>query len=371
MSFGQELQELKSLPRSYPFVSLYLDVGHNEKSAEQMRVYARTQLRHAVAGARNARERSYLESDAKHITAYLEDVIHARVERKAQGLGIFACAPQKIFRVVSSPEPFPAQMYVADGPHLGPLQSTNGNKHLLACLVDSRSARILEIGAGVVQEQAEIHSEVPRRHHQGGWSQMRYQRHIEDHIGHHHREVALALGHLSDRHPQAPVVLAGPEKIVTTFHSYLPERVQKRVLTDLPVSLKADERELVERILDSYESTEESRHEKEVERQLGDAMSPSRGVRGIESVLQAANEHAIWHLFVPADFEARGWHCTSCGALGCHVPLSCGFCGGVVESTDVRDMLIAKVLASGGEVSTLPAGREVTLGIAARLRFRP
>jgi peptide subunit release factor 1 (eRF1) len=371
MTFTQELQELKSLPHTYPFVSLYVDVGHNEKSAEEMRVYARTQLRHAVAGARSARERTFLETDARHIIAYLEDVIHARVERKARGLGIFACAPHKVLHVVSSPEPFPAQLHVGDGPHLRPLESNNGNKHVLACLVDSQSARILEIGAGSIQEQAEIHNEVQRRHPHGGWSQTRFQRRVDDQIEHHHREVATALTHLSDRNPAVGVVLAGPETIVGGFREHLPERLQKRVLVDLPVSLKAHDRELVQRILDEHARTEESRFEVELEQQLEDAMSPVRGCRGVDDVLRAANEHAIRRLFVPADFNPRGWRCTSCGALGRQVPLSCSFCGGVVESSDVRDTLIAKVLASGGEVTTLPNGRSVTRGIVALLRFRP
>ena len=371
MTYTQELQELKSLPHAYPFVSLYLDVGHNEKSAEEMRVYARTQLRHAVAGARSARERSFLETDARHIIAYLEDVIHARVERKARGLGIFACAPHKVLHVVSSPDPFQAQLHIGEGPHLHPLESSNGSKHILACLVDSRSARILEIGAGSVHEQAEIHNDVPPRRHQDGWSQTRFQRRVDGLVEQHQREVASALTHLSDRNPGIAIVLAGPESIVAGFRGHLPERLQKRVLADLPVSLKAHDRELVQRILDEHARSEETRFEAELEHQLEDAMSPARGARGIDDVLRAANEHAIRRLFVTADFDPRGWRCTSCGALGSHVPLSCSFCGGVVESTDLRDELIAKVLSSGGEVTTLPAGRPVTRGIVALLRFRP
>ncbi|UCE01339.1 MAG: hypothetical protein JSW67_08525 [Candidatus Latescibacterota bacterium] len=371
MPYTRELRDLQSLPPTYPFLSVYLDIGHNEESAEAMRVFVRGQLRHALTDARRTRDRNYIDTDGRHVLAYLEDVIHARVERKSQGVALFACARQKVFHVVGSSEPFRSTFVVSDRPYLDPLQSvTSGAPRVLACLVDSRSARILELGAGSIQPQAEIHNDVMRRHHQGGWSQMRFQRRVDDQVDHHHREVASALTQLSDREPALAVVIAGPEKVVTAFRAYLPERVVQRVVVGLPVSLKAQEREIVGRILASFERGEERRNELELERQLDDALSPTRGARGTAEVLQAANEHAIRRLYVSSDFDARGWRCTGCSSMGTHVPLSCPFCAGIVESTDVRGELITKVLASGGEVAAVPASLQMQTGVAALLRYR-
>ncbi|MFQ5601087.1 MAG: Vms1/Ankzf1 family peptidyl-tRNA hydrolase [Candidatus Krumholzibacteriia bacterium] len=370
MPFTRELRELQAIPPTYPFVSVYLTVGHNEESAEAMRVFVRTRFRQALSEARNARERAHLETDARHVSAFLEDVIHARVERKSQGLAIFACAKRKIFQVVGSVEPFQNLLVVSERPVLEPLKASNGGHRILACLVDSRSARILELGPGNVQAQAEIQSDVRRRHRQGGWSQMRFQHHVDDQIDHHHREVATALTNLSDREPQLPVVLAGPEKVVASFRAHLPDRVRQRIVVGLPIALKSHERDIVERVLASFQRGEESRHEQELERQLDEALAPSRGARGIEDVLHAANEHAIRRLFVNSEFDERGWRCKGCGALGSQVPLTCSFCGGSVESTDVRPELISKVLASGGEVAAFPAGRHLQHGVVALLRYR-
>jgi peptide chain release factor subunit 1 len=371
MAFTRELRDLQTIPPTYPFLSVYLDVGHNDESAEAMRVFVRGRLRQALAEERSTRDRNYLDTDGRHVLAYLEDVIHARVERKALGVALFACARQKVFQVVGSNEPFRSNFIVSDRPYLDPLKSGLGSTpRVLACLVDSRTARILELGAGSVQPQAEIHSAVMRRHHQGGWSQMRFQRHVDDQIDHHHREVAAALTHLSDREPALAVVIGGPEKVVAAFRAYVPERVQQRIAVGMPLSLKSQEREIVSRVLESFERGEEERNERELERQLDDALSPARGARGTGEVLQAANEHAIRRLYVSSDFEARGWRCSCCGSLGTYVPLSCPFCAGTVESTDVRPELITKVLASGGEVAAVPTSLKMQTGVAALLRYR-
>ena len=369
MPFIRELQELQSIHPAYPFLSVYLDVGHSEESAESMRVFVKTRLRQAHTDAPTTRDRSLLETDGRHVMAYLEDVIHARVERKSQGLAVFACARQKLFQVVSSPEPFGSTFIVSDRPYLEPLRTRGGaSPRVIACLVDSRSARIVELGADGVHPQAEIQNDIGRRHHQGGWSQMRFQRHADDRIDHHYREVAAVLTHLSDRDPQIPVVIAGPEPVVAAVRAHLPERVQPRIVAGLPMSLKLHEREIVERILETYSRGEEERQERELARQIEDALSPTRGARGTEEVLQAANEHAIRRLFLDSEYEARGWRCTSCGALGSHVPLMCPFCAGTVEGTDLRPALIAKVVGNGGEVAGLPQGLDLRVGALALLR---
>ncbi len=368
MLFTRELRELEAVPPAHPFLSVYLDVGHNEASSEAMRVFVRSRLRQAQSEAHGARERTLLETDGRHVLAYLEDVIHARVERRSLGLALFACARQKLFQVVGSPTPFANAFVVAERPFLEPLKAEENAQRVLACLVDSRSGRILEIGAGTVQVQTEIQSDVQRRHHQGGWSQMRFQRHVDEQIEHHHREVAAALTHLSDREPRLPVVLAGPETVVSSFRALLPERIAQRVIVGMPMALKSQEQEIVGRILNGLEQDEEERHERELERQIAEALSPVRGARGTDEVLHAANTHAVRRLFVASRYDARGWRCASCGALGTNVPLSCPFCRGTVGTMDMRPELISKVLASGGEVSALPVTRNLQHGVVALLR---
>ena len=371
MPFSRELQELASLEPAFPFISIYLDVQRNGDAAEAMRIFVKSRLREELALARGAREREQLETEMRRALAFLEDVIHGRAERGRQGLAVFACEARKLFRVIGSDVPFENRLVAADRPHLEPLRSAAAlPKRLLACLVDSRSARILELGPASVQVQAQVQSDVQRRHHQGGWSQTRFQRHIDDQIEHHHKEAAAALTHLSDADSRLPIVLAGPETVVSAFRNHLPERVCARVIVDLPVALKGDERKAIERILQSFERGEEKKHLDEVTRRVDEALAPARGVQGLDAVLRTVNERALLQLFLAADFGVRGWKCAGCGALGVEMPSECPYCARPVTHAELRPHLIQGVLEGKGDVAVLPPGRRVKDGILGLLRFR-
>jgi len=368
MPFVDELQQLESAPSGYPFISLYLDVGHDEKSAEKMRVFTRHHLRQAVSEAVGARERSRLEVDARHITAYLEDVIHARVNRTSHGLGIFACSGQKFFQVVSSREPFPSQIHVGERPHLQPLRDrAQGQKRLLVVLVDEHQQRIVEMGLGAHPEHSS-HHEVTK-HANGGWSHLRFWRHVALQSPEAVQELADVVVRLTDEFPGAAVLFSGTEVLQQKLRQHLPARTVTRILETLPASLSAAESRTLGRIVENVLHMAEHDLEAQVGPELQSAMSPHRGARGVEEVLRSSNAHAVRAVFLGDTFDARGWRCTSCGALGAFVHLRCSYCGGNVESIDLRGELEAKVLASGGMVGILPRERPLTHPVLASLRY--
>jgi peptide subunit release factor 1 (eRF1) len=371
MLSARQLQELESFEPCHPFVSLYLDVQHGDDTAETLRVFVRARFREEVARAGNKRTREYLEESARRITASLEDVIHGHEQRGCRGLAVFHCAPRKLYHTAGSQVPFENALIVAEGPQLEPLRAQIGQlPRVLACLVDSRSARIFELGPGSLQLQAELRSEMPRRHSPSGWSLMRFQRQAAAHLEHHEIETAAVLAQLSDREPSVPVVLAGSEKIVASFRKHLPERVRTRVAAGLPVSLKAQERAIVDRILEGYEREGTEKHQREIEQRAEEALAPGRGAQGVDAVLDAANERAVRYLFLSPGFEALGARCKSCGALAKHALVECSYCSEEVSPSPLRSELIRNVLVSGGEVLTLPARFDVRDGVMALLRHR-
>jgi len=369
MPFVDELQELEAVPTGYPFISLYLDVGHNEESAEEMRVFTRNQLRQALAGANGARERSRLETDARHITAYLEDVIHARINRQSQGLGIFACAGQKYFQVISSPEPFPSQLHVGDRPHLQPLRDrAKVQKRLLAVYLDHLEQRIVELGVGSQKDLQGVHRKV-KKHSRGGWSHLLYRQSVVSRKRVDVAGIARVLSRLADETHNTPIVLMGDEVHRKAFREALPARIAGRVLDVLPSVLPEGERQALEAALENVRFMAPHDLDAQMEPELESAMSPHRGARGVSEVLRAANAHSIRTLFVPGDLAERGWRCNSCGSLGTVVRLQCNYCGGNVESIDLGPELESKVLTGGGTVYVVPQGRNVSRGVVASLRY--
>lgn len=370
MPFVDELQELESILPSYPFVSLYLDVGHSEKSAEEMRVFTRNQLRQALAETPGGRERNRLEKDSRHITAYLEDVIHARVQRKAQGIGIFSCVSQKYFQVVSSADPFPSQLHIGDRPHLQPLRErAQGLKQILAILLGANETRILELGPGQRVQRHNVHQDGTRKHSGKGWSQLRF-RSCGDVDGETFtKEVARVLTYLSDQAPRVPVLVRGLDRSRKMLRDWLPARMLSRLVDTFPAAFSAKEHSTLQGILKNEYQMDAAGRDPQMESRLESAMAPNRGARGIAEVLRAANAHSVSSLFAPEDFDERGWKCRSCGALGAFVRLSCNYCGGNIESTDLRPDLEAKVLRGGGVVYAVPTSRNLTRGVVASLRY--
>src|SRR2546422_10957480 len=123
MPFTNELRELEAVPPHHPFVSLYLGLHRDGEMAEAMRVFVRTRFREETVRAGSARAREHLETEARRLAAFLEDVIHGREERTSHGLAMFACAPQKLFRVLGCETAFENLLVVSDRAHLEPLRS--------------------------------------------------------------------------------------------------------------------------------------------------------------------------------------------------------------------------------------------------------
>ena len=64
----------------------------------------------------------------------------------------------------------------------------------IVAVVGRERGGLYRLHAGRLEEIVDKTEEVPGKHDQGGWSQARYQRHIEKLVGEHLREVADSLG---------------------------------------------------------------------------------------------------------------------------------------------------------------------------------
>jgi predicted RNase H-like nuclease (RuvC/YqgF family) len=81
-------------------------------------------------------------------------------------------------------------------------------------LADTNFARILVIATGAVVDAREVTGVKTRRTDQGGWSQARFQRHIENFHLHHAKEVVEALARIVQQEGIEHVLLAGDEVIL-------------------------------------------------------------------------------------------------------------------------------------------------------------
>jgi peptide subunit release factor 1 (eRF1) len=373
-----ELHRLARLPESeLPFLSVYLDTQwDDEQQRERVRLFVRNRLRQGrLLFAAGSPEAESFARDEERIQDYVVKLTRQAVDVSANGVALFACHAQEEFTLLTTPRPFEENLLVVRSqPYLLPLvRISEEYEQALLCLLDSRSARIIDVVLGGVARQAAIESgETPKRHSQGGWSQTRYQRHVEDRIDAYHREVAEVLVKLSDENPEAHLFLGGAEVTVAHFRTHLPARIQKRVADVLSLDLGADDRVVLRVLLEGLEMVERSKERALLRETIEAALAGGLGVLGLAETLEAVNRGAVRVLVLDRSFAEPGWRCSQCGALGAGTTLGCPYCQGTVATCDLAERMVEKVVASGGSVDTMDAVSELddVGGVAAALRFR-
>ena len=129
----------------------------------------------------------------------------------AHGLAVFADGPDNVWSVLALPWKVADAARVADDFLLSPLVPLLGRGNgALVAVVGREQGRVLALRGGRLQEVADRTEETQGRHDQGGWSQSRFQRHIDNLALEHFKVVADELERLFRRlgRPRIVVVAA-------------------------------------------------------------------------------------------------------------------------------------------------------------------
>jgi peptide subunit release factor 1 (eRF1) len=123
--------------------------------------------------------RQSLARDLERLTEWGQQHLQRPRDSPMPGVALFACAGADLWVEFPSPLPFEDEWTVDDRPMLRQLARLDEDyTNALLVLVDSRTARIYEVVLGGFLAETDVASEVPGRHKQGGWGQVRYQRHV-------------------------------------------------------------------------------------------------------------------------------------------------------------------------------------------------
>jgi peptide subunit release factor 1 (eRF1) len=176
------------------------------------------------------------------------------------------------------------------------------------------------------------------QHKQGGWSQARYQRSVDEDVQDHLRNVADAAFAHFKRAPFDNLLLGGPSETLTDFesklHAYLQERVKGRIDVDVE-NTNADE---VYEAAAAKIAEHERRREREALDRLREGLSTGgRAAAGLEDVLEALNERRVETLLLTPGLQAPGCTCPQCGWVG---PLDGGACPADGTEVDCRSSVV-------------------------------
>jgi len=376
MDIKRELRKLAKIPETdHPFISLYLNTKwQDEKQRKRVRLFLKNELKDAQKSiAEEDRIRKSLQRDSDEIQRYVDGVIHRIYDERVNGIAIFDCAGIDAFTVFRSSIPFENQLTLSSKPSLRQLvQLSDKYKTAIAVMVDTDRAKIFEMSLGEILSESQIESYVPGRHEQGGWSQMRFQRHIREHMHQHHKGVAEHLVKLSDDERCENIVLIGQEHILATFKALLPERVREKIKGDLSAEFEEELSSLAQRVMEYLHGEYLKEEDSIIEELIETALARGAATVGLSDTIEAVNRGQVLRLVLDRDLTRQGWQCTKCLALGEVTPLSCPFCNSVIETVDLAEEMIRSVINRDGEVDMVKDHPQLSKyeSVGALLRFK-
>lgn len=355
------------------FVSLYLDTtGGDGARKEKFRILVKQevqQLRDALGNGSGQDAEAAMIGVSDRILRYIDE----ELEPATRGVAIFAAPGEELFEAIQLRVPVETSLRIDSRPHLRQLIAIREkHPHVIVFMADARSARIHRIEMGEIIETVTLEDEtVPGRSDQGGWSQANFQRHVQDHIDHHHKSAAERLARMVEQRAPEAVLLAGQDRNVANVESFLPARVAERLLDPLHLDMRASGEEIIE----AAEKRVGERRSDELSSQIDQiealASAEGRAAVGFANVLRAANERRIDRLLVAGEAGGLGWKCSNCSMIGEKIPLGCPSCGEGVVTVDLIEQLISSVHADNARVSFSDSHEVLDRhdGVAALLRF--
>ncbi len=143
----------------------------------------------------------------------------------ARGLAVFSAGLDNVWRPRALIESVPDRVHVGREFHLAPLVPLVGRGDgALVAVVGRERGDLFRLHAGRLDEVADRTEEVPGRHDQGGWSQARFQRHIEKLVAEHLRDVAGEIDRRVRRMAAPKVIIVSYDETRAELEEMLPPR---------------------------------------------------------------------------------------------------------------------------------------------------
>ncbi|MHB1833960.1 MAG: baeRF10 domain-containing protein [Solirubrobacteraceae bacterium] len=298
-----------------PVLSLYIDL---EPSGFAMPSARSSQLGSLLDQAR----RRGAAREAAEVAAWLDS--QPQAARGAAGLAVFACTDADFFEVVRLSTAVAPLSVVDTIPWLEPLAATISPGGWGVAVISRRRARLFRGDRDGLSEFAAFDDDLYRRHSQGGWSQSRFQRGIEEQVAAHVRTVSDRLLRAHQRAAFAHlVVVCGSELrplVTRDLNGQLRGRLAGIIDADLEHATVAEIAKAVAPVLRKAQRDHEQALIDELEQALA---TGGRAAAGLDEVLSTLEEQRVAILLVPERDSLRGGRCPTCGRIWTDGTTSC------------------------------------------------
>jgi peptide chain release factor subunit 1 len=314
-------------------------------------------------------QREALKRDIDRITSWFEDGFD---RDGARGIAVFAAGLDNFWSTLTLPEPVDDEVKINSELYLAPLTPFVGRGDgVVVGVVGRERGEVYRLESAQLREIADETEDVPGQHDQGGWSQGRYERHIDTIVARHWQRVADTLDRCVRDQVDCRVVLVGAEDIRSEFESGLSHEVQSRLIGWATAEAHAGPPEIlaaVEPVVDKWWTAREA---EVLDRWREHAAKQARAAAGWEQTLEAASDGRVELLLVQAGADHPAYQCPQCGRAQV-MNGSCPLDGTTMESRENGfDLAVHQTLAHGGTVQVVRERHDLDPvgGVGALLRF--
>jgi peptide chain release factor subunit 1 len=296
---GPDQADLKALIRRLAeattsdalILSVYADIrpdAHGERPAERSELIA---VRHRLRSIQATLEahtpaRESFDADLARIETYLESEDLAG----AEGLALFACSGIGLWEELRAQEAFDTQIgasATADTFQLARL--LDDSVSAVVAVVDTNTCRLFATRRGSLKELGgpDEPPDEHRRHDQGGWSQARYQRHIDMQDKRFAKEAAAAIEQLVRRERAQHLILAGDERVIPILEGELSEAARPLLDHVIHLPMRSSAQQVREEVLPILAALEESEGRELADTAIAEWLAGDLGVVGIAATMSA------------------------------------------------------------------------------------
>jgi peptide chain release factor subunit 1 len=314
-------------------------------------------------------EREGVKADLRRIRAFFDDGFDRQGVR---GVAVFAAGLDNFWSVLTAGDPLVDEVRIGADLYLAPFARLAGRGDgWLVAAVGRERGDVYRLDGDRLVEIAAENDEVPGRHDQGGWSQARFERHIDEIVERHWRRVAETLDRYVRGRRGVRVVLVGTEEMRSDFESLLSNEVRGCVVGWCSAEAHADGPALLDAARPVLERWWAAREQEFVDRWREEAAKNGRATAGWKETLEAASDGRVALLLVQDGIDQPAYQCPRCGRAQ-STNGSCPLDGTTMESRDGGlDLALHQTLAHGGTVHVLRSRHDLEPvgGLAALLRF--
>jgi peptide chain release factor subunit 1 len=315
----------------HPVLSVYVDLDPARFPTPAER---ETQISALLGNAR--RESAGEDADRVERLVYADrDTL-----RETGALAIFSSAGADMLEAVHLPYAVEPMAVVDSVPWLEPMAAMASTEEWGVAVVSRTTARLLRGGVNGLTEYATLDDEVHRQHQQGGWSQARFQRGIEEQVGWHVRRVAEMLLRAHERRAFDHLVVACTPELRPVLHGALHASLTQVLRDGIGQDLQT---------------------------------APLREIEAaVRPVIERTEQERIDCLLLTETKPLRAARCPQCGRLSADPAQTCPGDGATLAAVDGAEHLVDEAALRGAKVAVIrrePERVDVHGGVAALLRW--